>query len=230
MATRARGDPMADGSETADLGRQNIMVRRYFLPALAALLIVTGGASRSAAQTGDASLFIRDLIYRGFAILQANANDAGGREAGLRRLMKETFDFPLIARFVLGKHWQELSDEQRGDYVQLFTEHALGIYTSKAVGFTGDVTVSVSEEAIDDRDVAVNALIQFPDEKLFPLAWRVRRYDHGYRVIDIMLAGVSIVRVHHSEFVSVIRNKGLAGFIDALRERVDERMATATAN
>ncbi len=91
------------------------MVRRYFLPALAALLIVTGGASRSAAQTGDASLFIRDLIHRGFAILQANANDAGGREAGLRKLMKETFDFPLIARFVLGKHWGELSDEQRGE-------------------------------------------------------------------------------------------------------------------
>ncbi len=82
MATRARGDPMADGSETADLGRQNIMVRRYFLPALAALLIVTGGASRSAAQTGDASLFIRDLIHRGFAILQANVNDAGGARPG----------------------------------------------------------------------------------------------------------------------------------------------------
>ncbi len=206
------------------------MARRFLLPAFVAVLVVIGGRFPAAAQTGEASLFIRDLIERGFAILQANENDAGGRAAGLRALMKETFDFPVIARFVLGKYWNEMSGKQRSDYVQLFTEHALGIYTSKAAAYRGEITVSVSEQPIDDKDVAVSALIRFPDDKLFPLAWRVRRSDYGYRVIDIMVAGVSIVRAHRSEFTSVIRNKGLAGFIEALRTRVDERVRAAAAN
>jgi len=49
--------------------------------------------------------------------------------------------------------------------------------------------------------------------------WRIRSFDGELRVLDIVVAGVSLIIVQRQEFEAVIRKDGFAGLVERLRER-----------
>ena len=60
--------------------------------------------------------------------------------------------------------------------------------------------------------------------------WHVRKIDGRYRVIDIMVEGVSMAVTQRSEFASVARRDGLDGLLAILRARTANTSAIASLN
>ena len=52
--------------------------------------------------------------------------------------------------------------------------------------------------------------------------WRVRETKNGHKILDVMVAGVSMVVTQRSEFRSVIRRRGVTGLIETLRLQVSK--------
>ena len=50
------------------------------------------------------------------------------------------------------------------------------------------------------------------------LAFRVRGSENGFKVLDVMVEGISMLVTQRSDFASVIRREGIDGFLDRMQE------------
>ena len=57
--------------------------------------------------------------------------------------------------------------------------------------------------------------------------WRVRKFKSGYKVVDVVIEGVSMLSTQRAEFTAVLRKFGPDGLIDALQMRLMKFPATS---
>ena len=93
----------------------------------------------------------------------------------------------------------------------------------------GENLTIVSEQPAGKKDIVVRTRIDRPSGPPIKADWRVRTTENRYRIIDIMVEGISMVLTQRSEFGALIKRKGMNGLLAVLRARVDRMPATASA-
>ncbi len=207
------------------------MINRRLILSLA-LFAMTGVASAAyaTAQTGTASQFIHQLGNQAITTLQTPGITLEEREARFRGILRQGFDLPFIGRFVLGRYWKQTAPEVRDDYLNLFSEYLLQVYSARLGGYAGETLTVVSEGPAGAKDVVVSTRIDRPSGPPIAAEWRVRATDNRLRIIDVSVEGVSMVVTQRSEFASVIQRNGVEGLIEVLRARTTKISVTAAAN
>jgi phospholipid transport system substrate-binding protein len=205
------------------------MTRRFFLSTIVGLWIGLGNFAVAAVQPGAASELIRRLGEQAIAALGAPGASLEEREARFRSLLSEGFDLAFIGRFVLGRYWRQATPEQRSDYLALFGEYVLQTYSARLGGYAGESMTILSERPAGTKDVVVSTRIARPSGPPIEAAWRVRATGGRYRIIDIMVEGVSMVVTQRSEFAAVVQRHGLQGLIEVLRARTTKLPAVAAS-
>ncbi|MSP83167.1 MAG: ABC transporter substrate-binding protein [Alphaproteobacteria bacterium] len=193
--------------------------RRGVLALLAGLAIAPRRAAGQTAPDG-AERHIETLAQQAFVTLQRTDLTLDQRELEFRRILRDGFDLDFIARFVLGSHWKGASEEQRAEYLDLFAEFVLKTYAGRLGGYTGESFSIVGTRPTGTKDVIVATVISQPNGGTIDAEWRVRRQDSGYRIIDVAVAGISMVVNQRDEFASVVTNHGIDGLLQMLRARV----------
>lgn len=196
------------------------------------LLIVLGfflaaPAWAQAPQPGVASQFIRTLGEEAIATLRAPDMPLEQREANFRVLLSRGFDMEFIGRFVLGQYWRTATPEQQADYLQAFNDYVLQVYSARLGGYAGETLTVVSERAAGEKDMMVNTRIDRPSGPPLEAQWRVRDTAGQPRIIDVTVAGVSMVVTQRDEFAAVVQRQKVAGLIDVLRARTNKLPASA---
>jgi phospholipid transport system substrate-binding protein len=176
-------------------------------------------AAASPRAVEGAAAFIKALAGRAIGILQSSGGKIETREARFRDLLSNGFDMPFIARFVLGKHWRRATPQERVDYQALFTEFILQSYSRRMGGYSGESFTVAGARTAGKRDVLVRTRIARPGGPAIKADWRVRPKDGQYRIIDIMVEGVSMAVTQRSEFSAVVRRRGMQGLLQTLRAR-----------
>lgn len=186
------------------------------LPGLA-LAGETSPAEHPAAQA------IRRMVQEAMTVLSDPSLSADERAENLRRLMARDVDIPPIARFVLGRYWRAATERQREAYVAAYSDYILNAYTAKIGGggaALGRLDV-IRIEAHGTKDFLVHSVVARAGNKPMRVIWRVRRRDGRYRIIDLIMEGVSMVQTQRQEFVSMIRASG--GDVDKLIAELKQR-------
>ena len=226
MAPPQYGFRTVEGSWPAK-GGDSVVIRRILLPVVLVFWMGLSGPAGSVVQPGAASQFIRQLSDQAIATLSAPGGSLEGREAQFRSLLSQGFDLSFIGRFVLGRYWRQASPDQRADYL---SEYVLQTYSARLGGYAGESMTIISERQAGTKDVVVSTRIDRPSGPPILADWRVRITDGRYRIIDIMVEGVSMVVTQRSEFAAVIQRRGLQGLIEVLRARTTKLPVTAAAN
>ncbi len=192
--------------------------RRFLIGAVLALGVSLTSASAIAAGAAD---FVRAAGARTFESLAEEMTEKQ-RADRFRDILTETFDLPTIARFTLGRYWRRASKKQRDEYVKLFEEFIVQAYSHRFKDLSGRTFTVNQSRKLNARDQLVLSEIEV--EKGKPpvrVNWRVRLRDKAYRVIDVVVEGVSMSVTQRDEFAAVIRSKGgkIEGLLDALRRK-----------
>ena len=174
------------------------------------------------AQAETPAEFIASLGENAIDMLVDDALTDAERNSLFRDLMVERFDLPLMSRYVLGVHWRRASTEQRGEYSALFEKFIVRTYSSR-LGNYGGQSFRVKKVREAGKDTVVATEIRGPGTPPVKVDWRVREKDGGYKVVDIIIEGVSMVITQRDEFSSVIRRSG--GKLDTLLARLRESAA-----
>jgi phospholipid transport system substrate-binding protein len=195
-----------------------------FAAGLLALGLNTGyaRAQASADQVASARQFIGDFADK--AQKELLAENLSKEEAAKRfgDLLNEGFDIDTIGRFVLGTYWRQASDEQQKTYLDLFGRYLTSVYSSRLSEYR-DIGFSLGDaRPIGNNDVAVTTDVKTPQGQPAKVEWRVRQKGDTWKIVDVVVEGVSMGASQRSEFASVIQRsgKGVDGLIDALRQRV----------
>lgn len=173
-------------------------------------------------QAGPASEFMRAVSDDAIRILRSADLTKEERDARFRALLEERFDMPFIARFALGRYWQTATMQQREAYTRTFTEYVLQVYSARLRDYTRETLRVISERQAGERDVVVDTRIERPSREPLEAQWRVRDVNGRLRIIDVVLAGISMVITQRDEFAAILQRQNVDGLISAMRVRAEE--------
>lgn len=200
------------------------------LIALVVFVTVLGTAGTARAAANDAALFINQLGNQAIDTLRATNLTLDQREARFRRLLSQSFDLRFIGRFVLGRYWRSATPDQQNNYIALYGEYLLQTYSARLGGYAGESLTVIGARMANDKDFVVSTSLARPSGPPIAADWRVRVIDGQYRIIDIMIEGISLAITQRSEFASVVQRDGIDGLLTILRARTTKITATMAIN
>ncbi len=203
--------------------RRPVLMLSMILLVLAFLAALTRGSL--AGDDEDAAQFVRGFGEQAIAMLSDPALAPEDREREFRRLLTDGFHLELIGRFVLGRHWRRASDEERAEFQRLFEDYVVASYARQLGNYAGEQLVIEGGQTQGERGALVSSRITRPQGDPIQVEWRLRRAGEGWRIIDVMVEGISMAVTHRSEFSSVIGSHG--GRIDGLLEVLRDKTAPA---
>ena len=201
----------------------NRLISSRFLSVIGGIFLLTALNAGPVAAGKAADDFIRTVGQQAIDTLTGKELTDEQRRAGFRAILTRRFELPLIARFTLGRHWRKASDEQRKEYVGLFEDYIVLAYAALFRDYNGE-SFSVGEgRKINDTDVAVKSELSLKDGRKIVVYWRVRSKSE-FKIIDIVIEGVSMVITQREEFAAIINSNGgtIDGLLVALRKKTQK--------
>jgi phospholipid transport system substrate-binding protein len=194
---------------------QNLFARTIFL-----FLLIFGLAAPTQAgePTEQMKLTIDQMIdILGNPDLQDPAK-AEERRKLLRDTASERFDWQEMARRSLAKHWQQRTDEEKREFVPLFTDLLEQAYMNRIENYSGD-KVSYDGEKVKGEYSLVKVRIYTSKQTNIPVVYRLRKKDSQWLIYDISIEGVSLVKNYRKQFDSVILSSSYEGLLEKLKEK-----------
>ncbi|NVJ93550.1 MAG: ABC transporter substrate-binding protein [Methylocystaceae bacterium] len=205
------------------------MLKTRFLFALVLTLSLAISTTPSFAEDfgKKAETFIQTMADKAMATYRSD-KDEKELELEFRNLLNEDFDVRAIGKWVLGRYWRKATDSEKEEYLKLFEDFIIVTYANRFKDYSGtDITLNVTESLTkNDQDAIVRSQIIRP-ETAEPILvdWRVKgNKNDELKIVDVLIAGVSMSQTQRSEFASVIKRNGgeVAGLIDALRSKTTQ--------
>lgn len=205
------------------------IVAALALAGATAIFLALPRASVAAAQT-DPAAFVRSFGERAVATLADQSLTAAQRQAALSRLLAETIDAHAIGRFALGRYGQRASAAEQADFDRLFGDAIVATYTRHLGNYNGETLQVLGYRPLDDGSAVVGSTVIRPSGPPASVEWRVRQTDGTWRILDVVVEGVSLALTHRAEYTAVIRASGgrLDGLLERLRAQAGARAAENT--
>lgn len=161
-----------------------------------------------------AESFVDSLASKAVGFLGNSKLSEAQKKNEFKKLLRSKFDMNTIGRFALGRYWRVSSSAQRAEYQKLFETMVVGVYSNRFAEYSGQ-SIEVRKSRRDsEKDATVTSAIVQDSGPEIQLDWRVRYKDGRYRVIDVVVEGVSMAVTQRSDFASVIQRGG--GDVDVL--------------
>jgi len=192
------------------------------LRALVLVALIAGPTSVARADS-KAGGFIEEFANKAIALASDKQSAATDRRARFGDLLDVYFDMPAIGRFLLGRYWRTTSSEEQDAYLKAFTDNIVYTYSRRFDDYTGQ-TLVVDDTRQDGRfDIVSSRIIDPNSNQEFRLEWRLIGGDDGYKIVDVVIEGVSMSVTQRQEYASVIQSNG--GKVQALIDALNKQMA-----
>ena len=203
------------------------MMRRSLLTSLFLLMSTASLAAPPVVNPADAVAFMNQLWDRAVEVLNKKS-DPALRQERFRQLFHADFDCPGIARFVLGRYWRDASEEEQRDFVRLFEEYVVFVYTARLSNFGGQ-DFKIRGSRSDGDGVMVSTDVFSPGSSSpLKIDWRLVSDNGTYKINDVIVEGVSMLVTQRSEFASIVQRNG--GQVRGLLAMMREKTASASAH
>ncbi len=196
------------------------MMRRSLLASLFVLIATTSIAAPPTGNPADAVAFMNQLWDRALGVLN-NKGDPAVRQERFRELFHADFDGPGIARFVLGRYWRNASEEEQQEFLKLFENYVVFVYTARLSNFGGEAFKIRGSRSDGDGALVSTDVISPGGASPLRIDWRLVSDDGSYKISDVIVEGISMMVTQRSEFASVVQRNGgqLRGLIAMMREK-----------
>lgn len=179
-------------------------------------------AAAAATQSGEASQLIETLGAKAISVAADTEKSTSDKSDEFRTLLKRGFALPKIGRFVLGRYWRQISDEQKERYQALFEDYLVVTYTNRFNEYSGETFEVVGEKPHGERGVLVTTKVFRPQGAEVTVDWQVAPDGDDLRIVDVIIEGLSMSLTQRSDFASAIQSQGgdIDRFLDALQRKV----------
>jgi phospholipid transport system substrate-binding protein len=180
-----------------------------------------------AVESGSATEAIKETIDQVLVILgdekfkQPEHIDEG--RAALEKVIAQRFDYEEMGKRTLGREWKKLNPGQQKEFIELFQQFLSNTYAGNVDGFTGEQV-----EYIKERRKGKFAEVQTKviSKKLtIPLDYRLLKNSNSWRVYNVIIDGVSLVKNFRGQFSRIIKGTGFEGLLDKLRSKTAKKAA-----
>ncbi len=165
----------------------------------------------------------REMANMTLTMISDPSKKQGDRMESLKRGFATVVDTQWIAKFVIGAAWRGATEEQRAEYAELYRDFLVQTYVSTYA--TGDDQKVVDIKVVDVKDQAndnflTRTEVKLSNAKKMSVEYLAKPDGDGYKIIDVVIEGVSLLSTHRSEFSQVASKGGVTGVIQKLESLV----------
>jgi phospholipid transport system substrate-binding protein len=157
--------------------------------------------------------FLKILINTSVAELQAT-----GLPENARKLIFARFDFSEMTQLSLGTHWKSLNGAEQKEFVDAFTQRLLINY-GRNMRSTGDEKIQYQDEVQNGKQATVDTKVVSGNGDELPIEYRLHDVDGQWKVYDVAIDSVSVVKNFREQFQRVIAKTSIQELLKKLKEQ-----------
>ena len=130
------------------------------------------------------------------------------------------FNFQRMTALAMGRDWNKANAEQKKRLTDEFKTLLVRTYSNALTGYK-DQTIRYKPAKLQsgDTEVMVRTEIVQPGNKPIALDYSLEKQSEGWKVYDVVVAGVSLVTNYRDTFNQEVRANGVDGLIDMLAKK-----------
>jgi len=163
----------------------------------------------------EPDVFIQSTVNRAAETLGGGLSKKERIEE-LKKIANDTVDIRGIGFYSLGSHRKNISDAQKKEYEEVFSDYFLVSFSSRLAEYSNPIISVDSKKKINDNYTIVSSTLAATDKRpAIKIEWRVYTKVKDKPLIrDLIIEGLSLARTQKEEFNSIIQ--GADGDINAL--------------
>jgi len=177
---------------------------------------------------GDAKETVKGQIDKMLTKMQTPEFKGLARDAKLTEIsaiINEVFDYQELSRRTLGREWRKFSPDQQKEFVTLFEKLLQSIYADRILAYTHEKIEFGKETELKKGRTEVESYIITTDNKKVPLFYRMTNKSGQWRVYDVVIEGISMVKNYRGQFREILSTKKPEDLLQTLREKTKEKPA-----
>ncbi|MDR2364677.1 MAG: ABC transporter substrate-binding protein [Zoogloeaceae bacterium] len=190
---------------------------------LASPVFAAGEAAPAASQTAQLppDALVRNVTEEVLNMLRQNKERGAQKTTALvESTVLPHFNFEHMTALAVGREWRKASAAQKEKLVRQFHDLLLRTYANAVISYRDQkVRYKPFKMKPDETDVLVRTEILQPGARSVQLDYSLEKTDGGWKVYDVMVAGVSLVVNYRASFSEEVRNGGIDGLIESLANK-----------
>jgi phospholipid transport system substrate-binding protein len=195
------------------------------IPLVLVLAAAAAPGTAGAAATSPTAV-VKAAVNQALAIFRDQKTPLPERRKQMRDLLAAHFDFNEMARSALGTHWHTLAEDKRKQFTDLFTAYVeydfldkIQIYRDLTFHFLKEVPTAPGYAQVETR-------VQQPGKDPSTLNFSLKQEGNDWKVIDVLINGLSLVGGNRTQFGLVIDNVGFDALMSDLQNKRNELQAS----
>ena len=188
------------------------MKSKIFLQLITAVFILFAFSINAKASPVAEQQAVTWAQQTGYALIEAlGNNNLASKYAALDKMFHEDVDTSYIAKFVIGKYWRLLNDEQKQTYLALFNRYVLSLYKNYPLDFnTENIKFEITSARINGNFTDVFCKVDLPENissenlSYVMLEFKVAQTDGKIKIYDLKIGESSLLLTYRSRFYSMM--------------------------
>lgn len=210
---------------------------KSYLPAISrlgaviclALMIAAGHAPAAQPDNQEAISRIDDFHQHLIAIMRdGDSLDFSERYARLEPVIESKFDFPIIARVILSRYWDELDTQQRDEFITVFSELTTATYADRFTDYDNETFENVGTESLSKKRLLVQTRLHSDNDEPVKLDYLMHERDGIWYIMSVVAQGVNDLSMKRAEYTAIIKAQGFAGLVSELRSKIKQLRTNRT--
>ena len=124
------------------------------------------------------------------------------------------FNFHRMTALAVGRDWSKATPEQKKRLAKEFETLLVRTYSNALTAYKSQTVVyKPLRMQPGDTDVMVRTEIRQPGQQAVQLDYAVEKSESGWKVYDVVVAGISLVTNYRETFAQEVRSGGIDGLI-----------------
>jgi len=193
-------------------------MKKLLITAIILLLSTTGVLF---AQNGEQE--IRDMLDQRDAQIKELLGPRGTdytqqQRDELKDIINDVIDYREMAQHALGNKYNEISEEEREEFVDLFSRIIRDNSLNRLDIYRADVVYN--DISVTNGNAHVKTTAQIENVRT-PVEYEMKRKDGEWVVVDLIIDEVSTGDSYNRQFQSIIRQRGFDALLNNLRRRAE---------
>jgi len=171
----------------------------------------------------------KETVEAGVNKVIAKLSEAGFKDQAknvqisqLSELINEIFDFEALSRRTLGREWRKMNPAQHEEFVKLFKELLQSVYADRLLAYSDQKIIFEKETMLKKGRAEVQSFLQTSDGKKIPLFYRLSDKSGSWKVYDVIIEGVSMVKNYRTQFREILAKDSPEKLLQILRDKTSK--------
>lgn len=145
----------------------------------------------------------------------------GAQRERIWAIIRGFFDMEEMSKRAVAQHWKRFTPQEQKEFIKVFGDFLGDNYLQKIQGgFKGEKVIYGSQEQIGESKATVNTKILRANVET-PVNYSMAKDGDSWKVYDVTIEGVSLVRNYRSQFSQILVNESPAQLIERVKKKIE---------